>query len=82
MEWCSERTGKAVLSPQWLDELRARVTLSGVIQRTVKLQRAGHEANGLDFSLSKYAANCHLNFRWNRGAIAAAVLGRAERSAA
>jgi hypothetical protein len=46
------------------------------------LQRAGHEANGLDFSLSKYAANCHLNFRWNRGAITAAVLGRAERTAA
>ncbi|MFN4112400.1 MAG: DNA primase [Sphingomonadaceae bacterium] len=32
-----------MLSPQWLDELRARVTLSSVIQRTVKLQRAGHE---------------------------------------
>jgi DNA primase len=31
------------LSPQWLDELRARVTLSGVIMRTTKLQRAGHE---------------------------------------
>ena len=32
-----------MLSPQWLDELRARVTLSSVVQRTVKLQRAGHE---------------------------------------
>ena len=32
-----------MLSPQWLDELRARVTLSSVIQRDVKLQRAGHE---------------------------------------
>lgn len=31
------------LSPQWLDELRARVTLSSVIQRTTKLQRAGNE---------------------------------------
>ena len=31
------------LSPQWLDELRARVTLSSVIQRTTKLQRAGRE---------------------------------------
>jgi DNA primase len=31
------------LSPQWLDELRARVTLSGVIMRTTKLQRAGNE---------------------------------------
>jgi DNA primase len=32
-----------MLSPQWLDELRARVTLSSVIMRTVKLQRAGRE---------------------------------------
>ena len=31
------------LSPQWLDELRARVTLSTVIMRTDKLQRAGRE---------------------------------------
>jgi hypothetical protein len=46
------------------------------------LQRAGHEANGLDFSLSKYAANCHLNFRWNRAAITAAVLKDMPRRAA
>ncbi len=31
------------LSPQWLDDLRARVTLSGVIQRTTRLTRAGRE---------------------------------------
>jgi DNA primase len=31
------------LSPQWLDELRARVTLSSVIMRTTKLQKAGSE---------------------------------------
>jgi DNA primase len=31
------------LSPQWLDELRARVTLSGVISRTTRLTKAGHE---------------------------------------
>ena len=31
------------LSPQWLDELRARVTLSSVIMRTTKLTRAGRE---------------------------------------
>lgn len=31
------------LSPQWMDELRARVTLSSVIMRTTKLQRAGRE---------------------------------------
>ncbi|OYW14602.1 MAG: DNA primase [Sphingomonadales bacterium 12-62-5] len=32
-----------MLSPQWLDELRQRITLSGVISRTTKLQRAGRE---------------------------------------
>ncbi|MEO6091840.1 MAG: DNA primase [Novosphingobium sp.] len=31
------------LSPQWLDELRARITLSGVIGRTTRLTRAGNE---------------------------------------
>jgi DNA primase len=31
------------LSPQWLDELRARITLSGVISRTTRLTKAGHE---------------------------------------
>ncbi len=35
-----------MLSPHWLDELRARVTLSSVIQRTTKLQKAGHEWKG------------------------------------
>ncbi len=31
------------LSPQWLDELRSRTTLSSLIMRTTKLQRAGRE---------------------------------------
>ncbi len=31
------------LTPQWLDELRARVTLSGVIGRTTRLTKTGHE---------------------------------------
>ena len=31
------------LSPQWLDELRARLTLSSVISRTTRLTKAGHE---------------------------------------
>ncbi|MDD3798910.1 MAG: DNA primase [Novosphingobium sp.] len=31
------------LSPQWLDELRSRITLSSVIMRTTKLIRAGRE---------------------------------------
>lgn len=32
-----------LITPQWKDDLRARVTLSSVIMRTVKLQRAGRE---------------------------------------
>jgi len=32
-----------MLTPQWLDELRSRVTLSGVVMRTTKLTRAGRE---------------------------------------
>lgn len=31
------------LSPEWLDELRTRTSLSGLVRRTVKLQRAGNE---------------------------------------
>lgn len=31
------------LTPQWLDELRARISLSGVISRTTRLTKAGHE---------------------------------------
>ena len=31
------------LSPQWLDELRTRITLSSVIGRTTRLTKAGHE---------------------------------------
>ncbi len=31
------------LSPQWLDELRSRISLSGVIGRTTRLTKAGHE---------------------------------------
>ncbi|MGB3165187.1 MAG: DNA primase [Alteraurantiacibacter sp.] len=31
------------LSPQWLDELKARTTLSALVMRTTKLQRAGRE---------------------------------------
>ena len=31
------------LTPQWLDELRSRVSLSGLISRTTRLTKAGHE---------------------------------------
>ena len=39
----SQRGGGMSLSPQWLDELRARISLSGVIGRTVRVQKAGRE---------------------------------------
>jgi len=32
-----------VLSPQWLDQLRTRITLSGLVGRSVRLTRAGAE---------------------------------------
>lgn len=35
-----------MLSPQWLDELRSRITLSSVISRTSKIQKAGREWKG------------------------------------
>lgn len=31
------------LSPQWLDELRSRIALSGVIGRSIRVQKAGRE---------------------------------------
>ncbi len=34
------------LSPQWLDELRTRVTLSSLIGRTLRIQKAGREFRG------------------------------------
>ena len=39
------------------------------------LQKAGLSTAPLDFGISKYAANCQLNFLWNRAAITEAVLG-------
>lgn len=35
-----------VITPQWKDELRARITLSSLVQRSVKLTRAGREWKG------------------------------------
>ena len=39
----SSRRGFALLSPHFLDELRARVTLSNLVGRTVPLKKAGNE---------------------------------------
>jgi hypothetical protein len=46
------------------------------------LTRAGYPTASLDFGLSKYAANCHLNFLWHRDAIRSAVFAAGPRRAA
>ncbi len=35
------------LTPQWLDELRARTVLSTLIGKTIKITKAGREYKGL-----------------------------------
>ena len=70
----TETRTASIKSRRWLND-------PATMRQIDLLQRAGHAATGLDFGLSKYAANCHLNFRWNRGAITAAVLGRAASAA-
>jgi len=70
-----ETTTASAKSRRWLND-------PATLRQIELLQRAGHAATGLDFGLSKYAANCHLNFRWNRAAITTAVLRDAPRHAA
>lgn len=65
----------AIKSRRWLND-------PATLRQVELLTRAGHRTDGLDFGLSKYAANCHLNFLWNRAAIRRAVLGGASRVAA
>jgi superfamily II DNA or RNA helicase len=61
-------TGTAsIKSRRWLNDPAS-------LRQVELLTRAGHQADGHDFGLSKYAANCHLNFLWNRGAIQRSVL--------
>ena len=71
----TETTSASAKSRRWLND-------PATMRQIELLHRAGHETSGMDFGLSKYAANCHLNFRWNRSAIRAAVLRDAVRSAA
>ena len=69
-------TGTAsIKSRRWLND-------PATARQIELLAHAGHKADGLDFGLSKYAANCHLNFLWNRTAIRRSVLGTAARVAA
>jgi DNA repair protein RadD len=66
-------TGTAsIKSRRWLNDPAS-------LRQIELLARAGHKADSLDFGLSKYAANCHLNFLWNRAAIKRSVLGAATR---
>ena len=71
----TETTTASAKSRRWLND-------PATLRQIELLQRAGHAATGLDFGLSKYAANCHLNFRWNRAAITATVLKDMPRRAA
>ena len=71
----TETTTASAKSRRWLND-------PATLRQIELLQRAGHAASGFDFNLSKYAANCHLNFRWNQRAITAAVLKDRPRHAA
>jgi hypothetical protein len=71
----TETSSAAAKSRRWLNDPAS-------MRQIELLQRAGFETSGMDFGLSKYAANCHLNFRWNRAAIRAAVLREMGRAAA
>lgn len=71
----TETSSAAAKSKRWLND-------PATMRQIELLQRAGFDTSGMDFGLSKYAANCHLNFRWNRAAIRAAVLRDTGRAAA
>ena len=63
-----ESTAAASKSRRWLED-------PATTKQIELLRRAGYPVSAFDFGLSKYAANCHLNFVWNQAAIKAAVFG-------
>jgi hypothetical protein len=63
-----ETTMAATKSRRWLND-------AATFKQRELLQKAGLSTTPLDFGISKYAANCKLNFLWNRAAITEAVLG-------
>ena len=71
----TETSSASAKSKRWLND-------PATIRQIELLQRAGFETGRMDFGLSKYAANCHLNFRWNRAGIRNAVLRDVAHSAA
>src|SRR5512134_146620 len=70
-----ESTDAANKSRRWLHDA------ASTKQRQL-LQQAGYAQPLLDLGLSKYAANCHLNFLWHRDAIKRAVFTQDPRRAA
>ncbi len=71
----TETSSASAKSKRWINDPAS-------LRQIQLLQKSGMTADGLDFGLSKYAANCHLNFRWNKAAIKAAVLQDLPRSVA
>ena len=65
----------ATKSRRWLND-------AATFKQRELLQKAGLSMAPLDFGISKYAANCKLNFLWNRAAITEAVLGPQKAQAA
>lgn len=63
-----ETTTAAAKSRRWLHDAAS-------LKQRELLQKAGLNTAPLDFGISKYAANCQLNFLWNRAAITEVVLG-------
>ena len=71
----AETSSAAAKSRRWLNDAATQ-------RQRELLQRAGPHTAPLDFGISKYAANCQLNFLWNRAAITEAVLGMPRAEAA
>ena len=70
-----ESTDAANKSRRWLHD-------GASTKQRQLLLRAGYAQPLLDFGISKYAANCHLNFLWHRDAIKQAVFASQPRRAA
>ena len=71
----TETSSAAAKSKRWINDPAS-------LRQVELLHKAGLTACGLDFGMSKYAANCHLNFHWNHTAIKTAILKELPRSVA
>ena len=71
----AETSNAAAKSRRWLNDAATRGSANCC-------RGPGSDTAPLDFGISKYAANCQLNFLWNRAAITEAVLGMPRAEAA